>query len=458
MGMLFSEVSRREALRQAGRVTGALAISASFGGSIARAAVDTSKFLTKGKIGFGTILPLSGGFTVVSQPWIHAIKYAIEEVNSAGGIKIGGSSYQVTNLIGDEMYSAAGGLSAFRKMVADNVHYSGGYVSVEAPAAVQGINQRSNHLMVGGITGKDLCMTDNQLRFYEYALAQASAPYLADFAFNVLKVRRVASIELANTWGADFHMSFKNTFEELGGKIVNRSLLQPTQTDFSAIVSQMAADKAELLYLVMGDGPATTVGIQARAGGLGGIPLIGEGAWGPEMFIDKQSAKALDGTYYQGVAPYLTWSEKHTKLNARLLADTKLNLNNWFWHGYDSTKIVLWAMQEANSLDPREVIKAIPMVVEKRKDELMVRPQGTIATKSKGVYLKVPLSLGKFNAAADFTKATSLEPVADKKYLGTPGWMPENWGGYSANPKDGKFNWYPTLSQINAMRAKVGKA
>jgi len=210
---------------------GGVVLSAGMGGfHLDARAQDVGSFLSKGKISFGTILPLSGGFTVVSQPWIHAIKYAIEEINEAGGVKIGGVSYEVDNPIGDEQYSAQGGLTAFRRLAADNVHYSGGYVSVEAPAAVQGINEQENHLMTLGLTGKDLCLTKNRLRFYEYALAQATGPYMAHYAYHVLKVKNVGSIELANTWGEDFYFSFKNTFEALGGKMSSRGFLQPNQT------------------------------------------------------------------------------------------------------------------------------------------------------------------------------------------------------------------------------------
>src|SRR5699024_681260 len=134
-----------------------------------------------------------------------------------------------------------------------------------------------------------------------------------------------------------------------------------------------------------------------------------------------------------------------------------LKLNNWFWHGYDSTKIVLWAMEEANSLDPRDVIAAIPSTVEKYKDKLMIKPEGSVVTDEKGVFIKVPLWLAQFNKNADFATQSCLDPVKDEKYLGTPSWMPENWDGYKANPKDGSVNWYPTLNEINKMREEAGE-
>ena len=112
-------LSRRDFLGKTGQIMAGITVTAGLGGMAFRASASTEGFLTSsGKIGFGTILPLSGGFTVVSQPWIHAIKYAIEEQNAAGGIKIGDTAYEIENPIGDEQYSAQGGLTAFRKLAA----------------------------------------------------------------------------------------------------------------------------------------------------------------------------------------------------------------------------------------------------------------------------------------------------------------------------------------------------
>ncbi len=457
MGIFFQ--TRRDLLTRsaAGAAAGAMLIGAGIGGRSAFAAVDMRKFTKDGKIQFGTILPLSGAFTVVSQPWIHGIKYAIDEINSAGGIKVGANSYEVTNPIGDEQYTAAGGLSAAKKMIADGVHFVGGMVSVEAPAAIQGINAANDLLMVDGITGKDLCLTNNTLRFYEYALAQATGPYMAHYAFNVLKARRIGSIELKNTWGEDFYHSFARTFEELGGHMELPGYMHVTQTDYAAEITDMMSKKVDALYIIIGDGPGSAIALQARQGGLTDIPFLAQGAWGPEMFADAGPAKNIDGTVYPGERPYVMWDEKHTQLCAKLNNDIKLSLNNWFWHGYDSTKIVLWAIEKAGSADPRDVISAIPAVAKERANDLLIKPQGAIVTKTKGVYLKIPMWVGRFNAGANFLKETALVPVKEEMYRGFPGWMPANWEGYTASPHDSKVNWYPTFNELLELRKAAGE-
>ena len=338
MNLTFKDVSRRQLLGHATAFGGAMLMSSSIGGKIAHAAVDTTTFLSNGKIAFGTILPLSGDFTVVSQPWIHAIRFAIDEFNSKGGVKVGGKSVEVINPVGDEMYTAAGSLSAFKKMSADNCHYYGGMVSIPGQAAVQGLNEQQNALLVEALTGKDISLTNNTLRFYEYALAQATGPFMADYAFNVLKARKLGSIEIANTWGDDFFLSFISTFNELGGKSAYRGYMEITQQDYSAQVSEMLNAGVDALYIIVGDGPGTAIGVQARQGGLDKIPFLGQGAWGPEMLQQGDGGTNLNGTIYPGARPYVTWNEVHQKYSDKLNAETGLWLNNWFWHGYESNE------------------------------------------------------------------------------------------------------------------------
>lgn len=454
----FRALTRRRLLAGASKAAGAVVLSLGVGGRRAYAAVDSSTYTTDGKIAVGIVLPLSGAFTIVSQPWIKAVEYASGEINAAGGVKVGGKSFQVANQIGDEQYTAAGGLAAFKKLVADNVHYSTGYVSVEAQTAVQAINDANDHLLVTNIPGKDLSLTFNKLRLDAYGQSQATGPYLAHYAYNVLKARRVGSIELGNTWGATIYESFAATFRELGGKLVQRNTMGVTQTDYSANITEMASNKVDLLYIIIGDGPGSTIAVQAREGGLADVPIIGEGVWGPEMFKDEASIKALDHTVFAGQRPYVSWDSKHTELDRRLMKDIGLHLNWVFWWGYDSTKLLLWAMEKADSFDPHEVIRAIPAVVKERADAMMIRPQGTIVTERKGVYLKIPMWIARFNGHADFSKETALVPVAEEMYRGFPGWMPANWQGYSAKPSDTSVNWYPTLSQLEAMRKAAGEA
>jgi branched-chain amino acid transport system substrate-binding protein len=276
----FRALTRRRLLSGASKAAGAVMLSMGLGNRAARAVMDTSKYTTDGKIAVGIVLPLSGAFTIVSQPWIKAIEYASAEINAAGGVKVGGSAFQVANPIGDEQYTAAGGLAAFKKMVADQVHYTTGYVSVEAQTAVQAISDANNHLLVTNIPGKDLSLTFNKLRVDAYGMSQATGPYLAHYAYNVLKARRVGSIELGNTWGSTVFESFAATFKELGGEMVQRNTMGVTQTDYSANITEMASNKVDLLYIIIGDGPGSTIALQAREGGLADIPVIGEGVWG----------------------------------------------------------------------------------------------------------------------------------------------------------------------------------
>ena len=59
--------------------------------------------------------------------------------------------------------------------------------------------------------------------------------------------------------------------------MVQRNDMGINPTGDSANVTEMASKKVDLLYIIIGDGPGSTIALQAREGGLADIPIIGEG-------------------------------------------------------------------------------------------------------------------------------------------------------------------------------------
>lgn len=436
------DLGRREMIKRTAFVGAASALSWTFSpllGAQAEAAEGSGRkfFAVKkgSELDFGVFLPTSGPFTITTVPWTEAIRYAVEEKNEAGGLKIGGKSIKVKAPLYDTSYAAAPSLRAARKFVSNGGHYVGGLVSVEGPQAIMGINERAKLLVTLGITGADVALTYNNLRFFEYALAQAVGAAKAEFAYKHLGLRRIATIELKNTWGNDYQENFAKTFEELGGKIVSRDYMLVTQTDFTGIISTWRPLKPDGFYVIIGDGPGTTICRQLVQLGFTDQPILTEGAWDPNSY--KNVAKDwIERCYFTAEYPYCHWSKKNSEFAERLYRDHKLYLTNWFWHGYDSTRMVLDAMEIADSTYPYDVMAALPKAVEQGADKWMVKARGAVETKRKGVYLKVPMWISRLKSVdTDFLKEACMKPVDVPAYQGIPGWMPAAWKGYEESPK-----------------------
>ena len=71
---------------------------------------------------------------------------------------------------------------------------------------------------------------------------------VAEFAYNFLGARTAATIHDNSTYATQLQQVFAERFQELGGEITFQGAIQPTDTDMSAILTQVAANPPDLLY------------------------------------------------------------------------------------------------------------------------------------------------------------------------------------------------------------------
>lgn len=442
-------VDRRTFLTSSAVVASAVGLASTglLSGASASAASKKLLGVTGSTLNFDCCLPISGAFTIITKPWAAAMRYACDEVNAAGGLKIAGKRIKVHSPLIDEGYAAAPATVSVQKFLTQGGHFVGGFVSEEAPVAIEGFNVPADLLMTCCINGTPALLPD-KLRFFEDALTQATGGIRADFAYNELGLRKIATIELSNSWGAAYQTTFAKAFTELGGEIVSRDYMAVTDTDFSATISAWKPKKPDGIYIIIGDGPGTTIASQATQLGFDSVPFLTEGAWDPNSYL-ATGKSYIDRCYYLAEYPYSHWNSEIAALTHRLWKDEKMHTTNWFWQGYDSTRMVLAAMELAGSTDPRGVMAALPEAIVKGKNRWLVKAQGAVATKTKGVYLKTPVWMAKFKpVTADLLSGAPLVPVAGHKYQGAQGWMPAKWSGYSqpnANVAP------PSISQLKSL-------
>jgi len=457
-----SKPTRRVFLKDAAGVAGAVVGTGSVSGLVSACGGSTGG-PSSGKGGrmiaargntldFACILPVAGAFTIVTKPWYAAMQIAASERNAAGGVRVGGRALKVNVPLLDEGYAAAPSLIAARQFFSNNGHYTGGFVSVEGPQAVLGINDRADAMLVSTITGVTALSYD-KLRIYNNELAQATGPYKADFAYNELGARRVATIELKNAWGNDYQQSFATAFEQLGGKIVDRAYMLVTQTDFTATISSWKPLAPDLIYIIIGDGPGVTIGNQLGQLGFNSQPLLLEGAWDPNSFA-KAGAGFIHRGHYSGMAPYVfPWNSAGTRVATEIHSRSGLYPTNWVWQAYDSMRIVLDAIELADSTDPRAAIQAVPEAVKNgvASGKWVTHTSSAFLSARKGCYLNIPFTFGQFKApgSVNYAAEPPMAPVKNPKYHNLPGVLAPSWAGYQQPYGSTPF---PSLRQAQQLR------
>jgi len=369
--------------------------------------------LSHDKLKIGFFVPTAGPFTNVSVPWYRFGELAAKEINESGGMKIGNIRYFWDIGIYNTGYAAMQSKVELKRFIAQGGRYVGGFVSVEAAEVAQSRGEKENIFIIAIVEGYGISFSPNKQRLYA-ANTIPTHEKKGEYMSKVMGKKKAAAIVLDNDWGYDIYAGFEKGFKNGGGKMVAKELLVPTDVDFSSRIIKMKAKKPDALVIIMGAGPGGLFLKQARELGMDQqVAVIG--MWGPDMW-SVCGQKNVDGALYSGLSPDVVnpkWHPEKVKKMKRWLFDTYGTWpNHWAWLQYDSVLATSWAIMEAQSIDPKEVIKAIPAAVEKHKGEFLTGYHDAFVTPRQGAYIQVPAIL--------FNIDTARDPVNDSQYVPTP--------------------------------------
>ncbi|MDI7258775.1 MAG: ABC transporter substrate-binding protein [Thermodesulfobacteriota bacterium] len=254
----------------------------------------------KGPIKIGFIAPLSGGFAATGKDMLAGIELYLEEVKyQAAGRKI-------ELIVEDDEGTPATGLTKTRKLVEkDGVHVmTGGLLASTGYALAPYIDSKEIPMTYPIMAPDDLTQRQKAKWIVRtgWNSSQPNHP-LGEYAYQVLKLRKVAIMGLDYAFGWECAGGFQKTFEEAGGKIIQKIWTPLTVTDFSPFLSQISkeADAVYALFLARSTLQFTK---QYQEFGLKGkFQLIGGGTTTDEHALPSMGDEAL------GIITALHYSE-----------------------------------------------------------------------------------------------------------------------------------------------------
>jgi branched-chain amino acid transport system substrate-binding protein len=150
--------------------------------------------------------------------------------------------------------NAEGGQAAGTKLAADStiVAVIGTSCSSEARVAMPLFSQAGFVVVSPSNTAPDLTEPGNPNNYPGYFRTahndQVQGAVAADFAYNVLGVRRAATIHDGSLYAEKLQEVFANRFAELGGTVTTQQAVDPNQTDMSSVLTSIAAGNPEIIY------------------------------------------------------------------------------------------------------------------------------------------------------------------------------------------------------------------
>lgn len=321
------------------------------------------------KIGF--ISPLTGDAASIGVVNKAAVEVAVEEVNAQGGIN--GKNLEV--IYEDGQCNAKTASSAAHKLIdIDKVPVIlGGLCSTETSAFAPGAMQKKVLVLSHGSSAPALSRTGKYF-FRSYPSDLNQGKFAAEYAYNTLKVKKVAILYHISDWGSGIRDVFEQQFRKLGGTIVAAEGTKQDIKDYRAQLTKIKAVQPDLIYAPMY--PEGSIAALNQAKELG-IPtkMLGGDAWADTKLQKEVSGKG-EYLYTEPVSAY------PEDFKAKILAKTKgeqvaLATAN----AYDNVKMIAEVLKKAGT-DP-----------DKMADELR-------ATKYAGVSGNIA-----FDASGDVTTA-----------------------------------------------------
>src|SRR5438034_4559823 len=222
-------------------------------------------------IKFGVSTPLSGPAAPWGIPHKQATELIFEEINSQGGLEVGGKKYQLEVIAYDHKYVIAEGVATLNPLTAkDGVKY----LSLRGGAVVKANEEAVNE---GRVLNLPLAYADglvspkNPYTFHSFPSPPETSTFWKWIKQNHPGLKRVATIspnDDTGWWSIKVETAF---IQKLGYETVAKEFFERTMTDFNPVLLRILAQKPDVISVLAS--PAGSVGLiikQARELGFKG--------------------------------------------------------------------------------------------------------------------------------------------------------------------------------------------
>jgi branched-chain amino acid transport system substrate-binding protein len=254
----------------------------------------------KGPIKIGFLSPLSGGMAANGKDMLAGAQLYLEEIK----YQVAGRKIEL--VVEDDEANPAVGLTKTRKLVEkDGVHLmTGGLMASTAYALAPYIDSQGIPMTYPIMSADDI--TQRKIPKWivrtGWTSSQPHQPF-GEYAYNTLKYRKVSIIAYDFAFGWECVGGFHKTFEDNGGKILQKIWVPLTAQDLSPYLSQISKD-ADAVFAVFSGRLALQFVKQYKEFGLKDkIPLIGGGTTTDEHILPSMGDEAI------GIITPLIYSE-----------------------------------------------------------------------------------------------------------------------------------------------------
>ena len=293
----------------------------------------------------GAVLPLTGDLSLYGQKCKNGMDVALEEINKEGGID--GKKLEI--IYEDSRSDASIGVSAAQMLITvDKVQAIVGEVSSSITLAIVPVITKAKVLLFSPASSSPNLSGVSKYFVRNWPSDVAEASQMADFAYDSLKLRRIAVMYADNDYGLGLKSKLQSEFTALGGTIVASEPYPIGNRDFKTLIQKIKTQKSDAIYL----GGYEEMGIatkQIREAGLK-VQILACTNYGDSKVI-ALAGKAAEGVIFG--TPVYSPEQSNDSSVVKFVDAYKKKFNAYpslfEANGYDAVMIIAKAIEEVGN-------------------------------------------------------------------------------------------------------------
>jgi len=286
------------------------------------------------KIGMGA--PLTGDNASFGVDISQGAKIAVTD---AGKFK--GFSFEL--VAQDDGGNAEGGAAVANKLVADpQIVAIAGHIFSGATKAAMPIYEAAHiPMMSPSATNPPLTTTGSKVFNRVCFTDDIQSKFAAEYLYNKLGIKNLAVMHDGQAYGQGLAQLVNDAFKGLGGTVVVFQAITPGESDYSAVLADIASKKPQAIFYGGYVAEAVVIVNEMKQAGLTGVTFFGDDGTYGQDFLDRTAANG-EGAYATSLVPPA--SAAKTKYDAAYLAaygQPAGKLSPYSWTAYDSAAVLI---------------------------------------------------------------------------------------------------------------------
>ena len=299
----------------------------------------------------GSTGPLTGAAASYGNSVKNGATVAIDEINAAGGVKVGDKTYKLALNFQDDEAKEDKAVNAYNKLMDSGINVYMGAVTSGSSLALTDLTAKDNILqLTPSGSAKDITKNPNAFRlcFTDPLQGKMIADFVLDQGYESVALLYNNSDE----YSTGVYEAFKDELNTKGQSalIVNEQSFTNDDVDFTTQLTQIKASGAKIIFVPAYYEAAAHIVQQAKQQGIDAA-FVGSDGWDGILgqLTDKTQAEgAVFLSPFLASDPSAAYKKAYNATPDQFAAD-----------GYDSVYVIKADMEKAGSIKSDDLIKAM---------------------------------------------------------------------------------------------------